>query len=97
MIIKRQPEELDGKPLISEKQPGEPDTYMGRVSSSSGVRNRRNARNRPLHGQLMTRISLTMRGSNVFSMAYKGPRDTLKIRTGTGKKTQRLDTRICGK
>jgi hypothetical protein len=33
MIIKRQPKELDGKPLISEKDPhkGDSDVYMGRV------------------------------------------------------------------
>ncbi len=31
MIIKRQPAELDGKPFISEEQPGKSETYMGRV------------------------------------------------------------------
>ncbi len=31
MIIKMQPKELDGKPLISEQQPGETEAYMGRV------------------------------------------------------------------
>jgi hypothetical protein len=31
MIIKRQPEELDRKPFISEEQPGKPEAYLGRV------------------------------------------------------------------